>query len=340
MARRYGSARKPSEPSENRRLAKTAKVVRAGVRSSLKRYPRELLESVRTHRQGRRLEPVASKGAASADSGRSRSAFTLAEYSSLAASWLGHATVLLRVNGLTILTDPVLSTRIGPSIGRLTMGLGRMAEPVLRPEDLPPVDVIAISHAHFDHLDRATLRALASERTTVVTARHTRRLIPRGFGGVIELDWGRRLELGTLAFSAIRPAHWGARTAWDRHRGYNSYLIESEGRRVLYAGDTARTHAFNALGTVDLAIFGIGAYDPWEHAHATPEQVWSMFNAAGGRWLLPIHHSTFKLSDEHPDEPMQRLLAVAGEAAKSRIVHCKPGEVWSHEHVPPALPAV
>lgn len=245
----------------------------------------------------------------------------------LATVWLGHATVLLRVGGLNILTDPVLSDHIGPGVGPLRVGIPRLAPVPIEPEHLPRIDLILISHAHFDHLDKPTLRRLVSPETTVVTARSTRRLIPRGFGRVVELDWNETFEHANLRLSALRPAHWGARTAVDRHRGYNSYVIDSKKHRVLFAGDTAYTEAFKKIKGADLALIGIGAYEPWEHAHATPEQAWQMFRDAGADRMLPIHHSTFPLGEEHIDEPMERLLkAAAGE--HDRLVRTEAGSVW------------
>lgn len=242
----------------------------------------------------------------------------------LAASWLGHATALVRIGDLTVLTDPVLSGRIGPRVAGRTMGVSRlMGAPTGSP---PPIDVIVISHAHFDHLDRPTLRKLANPRTTVITARHTGRLIPSGFGDVIEVDWGQSVGHGGVEFAAIKPQHWGARTAWDRHRGFNAYMMSTSRQSVLFAGDTAATDAFKDLNP-SLAIFGIGAYSPWEHMHATPEQVWEMFSMSRARWLMPVHHSTFELSDEHVDEPLQRLLAAAG-TDEPRVVARTPGDVW------------
>lgn len=288
------------------------------VRSGIRRYPREIWQSMRFGK----AKPAAPSPWLLPESFHAQP---------LAAAWLGHATVLLRVGGCTILTDPVLSHRIGPSVGRFKIGISRLAELPAQPEHLPPIDIIAVSHAHFDHLDKHTLARLAHDRTTVVTAHHTKRLIPRGFRRVIELDWGQEVSIGGVRLGAIRPRHWGARIALDRHRGYNSYLIEAGDHRVLYAGDTAVTAAFNHLRGIDLAIFGIGAYDPWEAAHATPEQVWSMFNACGGTRLLPVHHSTFRLSDEHRDEPLDRLLSAAGPQGLSRIIRCRPGQSWWSE---------
>lgn len=242
----------------------------------------------------------------------------------LGAVWLGHATTLLRLGRRWILTDPVFSARIGMRVGPFTLGLPRLA-PAVDPRSLPPIDVVLISHAHFDHLDRPSLRTLATlnpGRTRVVTAAGTRSLIPAGFADVTELPWDQSIEMLGVTLRAIKPRHWGARTVWDRHRGYNSYLLSTPEASILYAGDTALCESYDHLarvGGVDLSIFGIGAYDPWIENHASPEQVWQMHSGAMGRRLMPIHHSTFELSDEPLDEPMKRLLAVAG-AHRDRIV--------------------
>jgi L-ascorbate metabolism protein UlaG (beta-lactamase superfamily) len=289
------------------------RLVRAA-RSGLRRYPRALYESVR--------QPYCPVNCPAT--------VTMPDLSShdLAAVWLGHATVLVRVGGVSILMDPVLSERIGMSVGPITFGLPRLAPTPFHPEHLGPVDLILVSHAHFDHLDKPTLKRLVSPATTVVTARRTAKLIPPGFGNVIELDWDQKLNFRGVELSSLRPVHWGARTALDRRRGYNSYLLRSDDHGVLLAGDTAFTDAFNHLTDLTLAVMGIGAYEPWQHAHATPEQVWEMFKATEARHLLPVHHSTFPLGDEHIDEPMQRLLATAGAEAQ-RVVIANPGQVWT-----------
>lgn len=248
----------------------------------------------------------------------------------LAASWLGHASVLIRVGGQWILTDPVFSHRIGIAVGPLTLGLGRLLPPP-DPASLPRPDLILLSHAHFDHLDKPTLRALASPHTRVITAAGTGRLVPRGFAQVDELPWTRELTAGPLHLRAMQPRHWGARTAIDSHRGYNSYVIDAPQRRVLFAGDTAMSDCFAPLANeqkpIDLAIFGIGAYDPWIHNHASPEQAWEMYRQSGARHLMPMHHSTFKLSEEPREEPLQRLLRAAHNA-QHLLVGIEPGTMW------------
>ena len=196
--------------------------------------------------------------------------------------------------------------------------------------------MILISHAHFDHLDKPTLRRLAKPTTQLLTAAGTSALIPKGFGEVRELPWESEIEIRGVKFRAVKPVHWGARLTLDRHRGYNSYIIDAPDRRVLFAGDTAYTDVYSQLRgkdrPLDLAIFGIGAYDPWIHAHANPEQVWEMYTQSGAKYLMPMHHSTFKLSDEPLDEPLKRLLTVAGNY-QSRIVAHSLGQIWSDDLV-------
>jgi L-ascorbate metabolism protein UlaG (beta-lactamase superfamily) len=246
----------------------------------------------------------------------------------LAAVCLGHATVLLRIEGQTILTDPVFSHRVGLGMGLATVGPRRLVAPALRIGELPPVDVILISHAHFDHLDRPSLDKLP-KTARVVTARGTSDLISdMGFGEVSELDWNQSLTIGSITFKAQEVRHWGARVFFDKHRGYNGYFISGPRRRVLYAGDTAGCDCFREGGRVDLGIFSISAYNPYIQAHATPEQVWEMAGQLPADVVLPMHYGTFRLSHEPMDEPMQRLIAAAGSQAV-RIVGREIGEMWS-----------
>ena len=245
----------------------------------------------------------------------------------LAACWIGHATVLLRVGGMTVLTDPVMFNRVGVGLGLLTGGPRRLVAPALRVEQLPRPDLLLVSHAHFDHLDRPTLQRLP-KHVPVVTAHHTHDLIKDlGFRNVSELQWGESLQVGSLRVTARQVRHWGARTFYDHHRGFNAYLIEADGKRVLYGGDTAYHTGFRDVGKVDLAIFGIGAYDPYVAAHATPEQAWQMADHVSADHVLPMHHSTFRLSHEPITEPIERLMAAAGRWV-DRIVAHEIGMTW------------
>ena len=250
------------------------------------------------------------------------------EQRELAAAWVGHATVLLRIGGMNVLTDPVFSSRIGIGLGLITGGVRRSVAAALDVRDLPPIDLILISHAHFDHLDRPSLVRLP-KRTPVITAHHTHDLVrDLGFRDVAELQWGEAIEVGSLIVTACKVAHWGARTFYDRHRGFNGYLIEGAGRRVLYGGDTAYHEGFRGLPKVDLGILGIGAYDPYVAAHATPEQAWRMADHVRADFILPMHHSTFRLSHEPAGEPIARMLAAAGRD-EARVVVREIGQQWS-----------
>jgi L-ascorbate metabolism protein UlaG (beta-lactamase superfamily) len=246
----------------------------------------------------------------------------------LAATWLGHATVLLRVGGLTILTDPVLGNRVGIGLGLVTGGPRRHVAPALSIRELPPIDLILISHAHYDHLCRPTLVKLP-KGTPVVTSHGTFDLIrDLGFKQITELRWGESTTLHGVKLTAQKVRHWGARTFFDDHRGYNAYLIEGGGQRVLYGGDTAHQDYFRGIGGVDLAVLGIGGYNPFLASHATPEQAWEMAGHMRADHLLPMHHSTFRLSHEPTAEPIERLLTAAGKEG-SRIVMKQVGGLWT-----------
>lgn len=250
----------------------------------------------------------------------------------LHAAWLGHSTVLLSVDGFTILTDPVFSDYAGVHLGLTSVGVKRLVAPALAIDDLPPIDLILVSHAHMDHLDRPSLRALASPRTKVVMARRTSDLLrPWWYRDVREIGWGEETQVGPARVRAIEVNHWGARVRTDNYRGYNGYVIESGRTRVLFGGDTAVTNAFRQVRTaraVDLAIMPIGAYDPWLMYHCNPEQAWQMATDAGAEVVLPVHHRTFVLSREPVGEPLERLRQAAGGPARVAL-----GEIGEEYHL-------
>jgi L-ascorbate metabolism protein UlaG (beta-lactamase superfamily) len=250
----------------------------------------------------------------------------------LHATWLGHSTVLLKVDGTTILTDPVFSDRIGLNFGPVTLGLKRLVAAAAPLSRLPDIDLILLSHAHMDHFDIPTLRLLENPRTTVVTAAKTADLLrPRLYREVREMHWGERARVGAVDIRALEVRHWGARMRTDTYRGYNGYLLEVGRYRILFGGDTAITPAFRAVRgakPVDLAIMPIGAYNPWIHAHCTPEQAWQMGNDAGAERFIPVHHQTFQLSREPLLEPIERFYAAAGSSPE-RVAIGRMGQEFS-----------
>lgn len=248
------------------------------------------------------------------------------------ATWIGHSTVLIHWHGLTILTDPVFSKRIGVHLGPVTIGMKRHTAPALSIEEVGPVDVILLSHAHMDHLDRKSLKQLITRETIVVSAPGTSRLLRRYKSlQTLELHPNDKVTLANgLEVKAIPVKHWGNRFPWDKQMGYNGYVLKFKGIRMLFAGDTAYTDAFAGLSKkepIDLAFFPIGAYQPdsFQEAHCTPEQAWTMFKQSGAKRFFPMHWDTFVLSYEPVDEPFERL-AAAAKLDRDQIVIQSHGE--------------
>jgi L-ascorbate metabolism protein UlaG (beta-lactamase superfamily) len=242
----------------------------------------------------------------------------------LHAAWLGHSTVLLKIDGLTILTDPVFSNRIGLNFGPVTIGFKRLVASALTHKECPRPDLVLLSHAHMDHFDLPSLRSLESKHTQVVTAHRTSDLLRAGrYGKVHELRWNETTVVGEARVRAFEVRHWGARMRSDTFRGYNGYVIETPGYRVIFGGDTAMTDSFRQLRSsegFDLAIMPIGAYDPWIYAHCNPEQALHMANEAGAEFILPVHHRTFRLSSESTDEPIERLTAALSKTPERLVL--------------------
>lgn len=243
----------------------------------------------------------------------------------LHAAWLGHSTVLMKIDGFTIITDPVFSTRAGLHLGVVTLGVKRLIAPPLELGKLPNIDLVLLSHAHMDHFDLPSLRRLEHRSTSVVTASRTGDLLRAGqYKNVHEIGWGDEQRVGSATVRGLEVNHWGARLRTDTYRGYNGYLLQIGRYRVLFAGDTADTKTLTkAAGNkqVDMAIMPIGAYNPWIRFHCTPEQAWRISQEARSELFFPVHHSTFQLSREPVTEPLERLHAAAGAQAGRIIIH-------------------
>lgn len=245
---------------------------------------------------------------------------------------LGHATLLMNFLGTRLISDPTLFDRIGLAIGPFfTIGPQRLVAPPLRPNQLQTVKVILITHAHMDHLDIPSLRALPKQATVIACTGCADLIRPLGFHDVRELSWGKSTEVDGLKITAMGARHWGKRwPPYGRTYGFNSYLLEKRDHRMLLACDSADTDLFDVLHDrpLDIAAFSNGAYDPWIWNHADPEQVWHMFKETGAHYLIPIHWGTFRLSREPTDEPIKRLLAAAGPDA-DRIPLRQLGGTWT-----------
>lgn len=244
-------------------------------------------------------------------------------------AWLGHATVLINFYGMRILTDPTLYPRIGVDLGVGSLGPLRLVQCALTPDALPEIDLVLVSHAHFDHLDTPSLGAVRG-RPAAVMAVATSDLLPqRYYSSVSELRWNETATIttprGQALVHAIEVKHWGARLQRDTYRGYTGFVVEREGRKLLIGGDTASTSVFGdhrRFGPFEAAVMPIGAYDPWIRNHCTPEQAVAMADAAGARLFVPVHHQSFQLSREPFLEPIERTMAaLAAEHDRLALQH-------------------
>jgi N-acyl-phosphatidylethanolamine-hydrolysing phospholipase D len=236
-------------------------------------------------------------------------------------TWLGHASFLLRLDGRNILTDPYLSEYASPVA---PLGPKRFAPPGLPAERLPPIDVLLLSHNHYDHLDLSTIEALAGkDRVEVVVPLGLAGCFKeRGYLRVHELDWYGEQTLAGLAITALPAIHFSKRTPFDRNRTlWTGYAIQGRGKRVYFAGDTAYGPVFQEIGRriapFDLALLPIGAYEPrllMQGSHATPEEVLRIGRELGARRVVAMHWGTIRLTDEPPFEPPERFRAAAPAA--------------------------
>jgi L-ascorbate metabolism protein UlaG (beta-lactamase superfamily) len=239
---------------------------------------------------------------------------------------VGHATVLVQMDGLNLLTDPVLSRRIGPTSW---IGPVRVRPPAIALAALPRIDVVLLSHDHYDHLDRPTLRALAErDDPLVLTGLGVGAKVPAA--RVVELDWWRSHEVDARVRATYVPAeHFSGRGPFDRNRRlWGGFVVEGPSGRLYFAGDTAAGWHFAAIrarfGAMTLSLIPIGAYLPrWFMApvHIDPQEALDASLALGSQVSIAIHYGTFDLADDAYDAPpralAQALAALDGRPAGS-----------------------
>jgi L-ascorbate metabolism protein UlaG (beta-lactamase superfamily) len=232
-----------------------------------------------------------------------------------AITFVNHATFLIQINGVTILTDPVWSERASPF---RWAGPKRVREPGVPFEKLPAIDVVLLSHNHYDHLDIATLKRLRQRCSpTVITAHGDARLVaPLGYAKIHELDWWDDVRFNDALKVTFVPAqHFSARGLFDRQKSlWGGYALEFQGRRIYFGGDSGYSTHFSdiktRLGSPDIAILGIGAYEPrWFMApiHMNPAEAVRAHCDLGAKQSIGMHFGTFQLTPEAIEEPKQEL---------------------------------
>ena len=234
-------------------------------------------------------------------------------------AWLGHACFAIRLSGKLVLTDPYLSPHAGP----LGFGPKRFLPPALTAAELPRLDLIVISHNHYDHVDSAALRAYQwRDSTPVVCPLGVGPLLRKlGFAQVTELDWWQQYNWDGLAITALPAVHFSGRGPFDRDKTlWSSMALASPGRKVWFGGDTGYGEVFREIGQragpFDLALIGIGAYEPriiMEASHATPEEALSIARDIGAKAAVGMHWGSIMLTPEDPFEAPMRFRAAALE---------------------------
>lgn len=243
------------------------------------------------------------------------------------ATWVGHATVLVQAGGLNILTDPIWSDHASPFPG--IAGPTRVAKPGIAFDDVPKIDIIVVSHNHYDHMDLPTLKRLwERDRPLIVTSLGNDTILDKAGVKAQALDWGDVAEVKGAKVHVIRNHHWSSRWGRDRNRAlWSAFVIETQAGNIFFAGDTGMGDGKWPLearkyGPVRLAIIPIGAFRFYPgqmetDSHIGPEQAVEMFKMLGAAQGIPIHWGTFRLSDEARDTPpkMQQLYMRCGGLA-------------------------
>ncbi|MEJ2494513.1 MAG: MBL fold metallo-hydrolase [Ignavibacteriaceae bacterium] len=232
--------------------------------------------------------------------------------SELNVAWIGHSTVLINLFGTIILTDPVLFERVGVEFMGLTYGPIRYTYPALDKDEMPRPDIILISHAHMDHMDYRTIKFLTSKfknQISCITAANTKDVIDDlKWKNLEELDWNQNLDLCETRFTGIEVKHNGWRFPFEidrpeypEGRSFNGYIVEKNGVKIFFAGDTAFTQKFKSLRKekIDMAIFPIGGYVPKKQYHCNPEEALIMADKfIEAKYFIPVHCKTFDTDDE------------------------------------------
>jgi N-acyl-phosphatidylethanolamine-hydrolysing phospholipase D len=246
-------------------------------------------------------------------------------------TWIGHATFLVRMDGVTFLTDPMFSERASPVP---FAGPKRLVPPGVPFDALPPVDFATLSHDHYDHADLDSIEALVKRGTRFVVGLGMGDLVRRFGGEAVELDWWQSTTIGSVRVHCVPAQHFSGRSlAGGDRRLWAGWVVEGPTRRFYHAGDTGYFDGFKAIGErfgpIDLAAVPIGAYEPnaeiMRFVHLNPEEAVQAARDVGARCVVGMHWGTFDLTDEPPDEPPRRFHAAGAAAGYA------PDEIWTFD---------
>ncbi len=283
-------------------------MVNVALRKRARQFGRLVRHSAITPRTGQPQKPV------------------LTSNGELGLTFIGHSAFFLQTGGRSLLIDPNFAPWL--------FLLKRLRRPGLRIADLPPIDLVLVTHAHFDHLHRPSLRTIAratrrlrGEAPAIVIPHQVRDLVEDlGFSRIIELGWWEDHREDGISVTHVPSRHWGARIITDMHRGYGGYVVRSKHDTVYHAGDTAYFEGFREIGrrfSPKVAMLPIGAYHPpsYRAVHASPGDAVQAFQDLGARWMVPMHYGSFRLAHEPVHEPLELLEKEAKAAGvRDRVI--------------------
>jgi L-ascorbate metabolism protein UlaG (beta-lactamase superfamily) len=246
--------------------------------------------------------------------------FPKLEHGQVAITWIGHASFLIQFNDLNVLIDP--------NFANWLFFLKRIKKAGLKIEDLPPIDLVLLTHAHYDHFHKPSIRKLPATKIGIMPWGMGELARGLGFERIIELQWWESFVRGDWKVSLTPCKHWGARRLHDHDRGFGGFVLEHQGRRIYHAGDSAYFEGFKEIGehfAPEIALLPIGAYypDSFRNVHMGPDEALQVFHDLKSKVMVPMHFGTFKLSFEEIDEPprwLNELAANAGVRDKIRLL--------------------
>ncbi len=280
-------------PLPRRRLPRSFKDLTPSKHFNPRTFFRELVwKALLTRRTGQQRHPV----------------FPKLKRGQVAVTWIGHASFLIQFTDLNVLIDP--------NFANWLFLLKRIRRAGLKIRDLPPIDLVLLTHAHFDHFHKPTLRRLPYPKIGIMPRGVGDLAQNLGFARIIELDWWESFWQRNWKVTFTPSRHWGARTLHDHHRGYGGFVLEHQGRTIYHAGDSAYFDGFKDIGRhlyPEIALLPIGAYHPesFRRVHMGPDEAVRAFRDLRARWLVPMHYGSFKLSFEEMDEPPRWLREIA-----------------------------
>jgi len=239
-----------------------------------------------------------------------RPVFPKLKHGQIAITWIGHASFLIQFSDLNVLVDP--------NFANWLFLMKRIKRAGMRIGDLPRIDLILLTHAHFDHFHKPTLRKLPEPKIGVMPWGVGDLAHNLGFARIVELDWWESFSQKDWKVTFTPSKHWGARTLHDSHRGYGGFVLEHQGRKIYHAGDSAYFDGFAEIGKrlrPEIALLPIGAYHPesFRQVHMGPDEAVQAFKDLRAKTLVPMHYGTFKLSFEAMDEPPRWLREIAAQ---------------------------